>query len=108
MNAMLRYNLGEVVFAQGRFDEAETLLLESRRLFAAALGERHPLTGPPTLYLAKIAARRGDVVDAERLFLEVLERYRQAETVDPELVEQAEEAYARFRRQAPAVAPSPG
>lgn len=89
-------NLGEVLLAQGRLDEAETVL--RRSLDIAALNGRRDQVGSahPLAALAQIAEARGDVEEARALLTEALALRVEALGPDAELTRQVEQRLAQL------------
>ncbi len=90
-------NLGEALLLQGRPEEAEPLLWQSQETFVEIVGEEHFLVSLPTLFLARIAADRGDHEQAGELFARTVELRQAAEGLDPAMVEEAVAAFEAFQ-----------
>ena len=65
-------NLALLYHAQGRFTEAESLVVEASRIFRAALGSSHPDVATSLHILAVLYRTLGRLDEAEPLFLEAL------------------------------------
>ncbi|MFN7670889.1 MAG: protein kinase domain-containing protein [Planctomycetota bacterium] len=73
--AATRSSLAWLLYAHGRFDEAEPMLKEALAVFRRDLGEQSARASEAILRLGAIAAKRGDLAAAEALLADAVERY---------------------------------